>query len=153
MISIAALSYNKDMVCVELDGTLGIVGWKADILLCYVCNMKTCCHVEAVRRHSDHPVIKDFSSVSPVAEKRYAKKCLSKESIPYKVTPDYSMKIRCHPSDYLNQVDGIFTVGQQKCCDIATKIIKSALQPLYCRDYVVMVRGMVLRRGYQIRRK
>ena len=138
------------MLSVELDGTLGIIGYNKSGLQCYVCN-KRCAHINAIEDpiNSELPAIKEFECIQAISQKRYEKKCLSTTPIPFYVySMEYAMMLQHAPHEYImtkNEDDGLIELGKTwKCsCGGESTVRKHEIQSLFSYDFRIKVHGML----------
>ena len=120
LIQINALSYDATMLTVELNGGLGIVGYKSEALWCYMCDRRTCEHVNAVqsKKNSDLPAIEEFELLSSIPQKQYLRKCFSTQKIPFYPIDEDCSKIQSPPWAYLNLTSAYVVGSQQSIADL-----------------------------------
>ena len=86
---VSTLPYNPSMLMVELkkkeelEGTLGILGHKNDVIFCYTCNRQACDHINEVKLkgNAELPAIVEFNAATGTQQKRYGKKIVSQKLV------------------------------------------------------------------------
>ena len=148
----------------ELNGGLGIVGYKSEALWCYMCDRRSCEHVKAVqsKKNSDIPAIVEFELLSSIPQKQYLRKCFSTQKIPfYPITGDCS-RIQGPPLDYdklkvydvVGTESSIAELGRSWCCPCGGQgevvLCREEKVPLFSSDHLIYVDGKIFQQDIRV---
>lgn len=123
------LPHDTTKIHVEVERSVGIVGYAQGKLTCYVCSRVSCVHTDFVDKNKakdTYPPIMELISKNDSVRPRYKRACLSHKPIPFNGSDEYEDLLLSRPSDYLKLSEPF--VCEASACKACGKDLATASQ-------------------------